>query len=30
VIQVNNDDLDDPDELVRRIKRVLDSRPVTS
>ena len=29
VIQVNNDDLDDPDELVRRIKRVLDSRPVT-
>ena len=28
VIQVNNDDLDDPDELVRRIKRVLDSRPL--
>ena len=28
VIQVNNDDLDDPDELVRRIERVLNSRPV--
>jgi len=27
VIQVNNDDLDDPDELVRRINRVLESRP---
>ena len=27
VIQVNNDDLADPEELVRRVKRVLASRP---
>ena len=27
VIQVNNDDLNDPDELVRRVTRVLASRP---
>jgi very-short-patch-repair endonuclease len=28
VIQVNNDDLADPDELVRRVIRVLEARPV--
>jgi very-short-patch-repair endonuclease len=28
VIQVNNDDLADPEELVRRVRRVLASRPV--
>lgn len=28
VIQINNDDLADPEELVRRIERVLASRPV--
>jgi very-short-patch-repair endonuclease len=30
VIQVNADDLDDPEELVARIRRVLDARPVVA
>jgi very-short-patch-repair endonuclease len=27
VLQVNTDDMDDPDELTARIRSVLDSRP---